>query len=564
MDYQQAYQLWLDAPYIDEDTKEELRGLQGNEEEIEDRFYQNLSFGTAGLRGIVGAGTNRMNRYTVAEATQGLAGAILEEGEEAMRRGVVIGYDVRHKSDEFARITAEVLAGNGIHVYLFDQITPTPLLSYAVLQLKTIAGVMITASHNPRDYNGYKAYWEEGSQILDNIADRIGAAIVKLKNYGEIKSMPLQEAKGNGLITIVGEELVESYLNEIETRKVTDEIDKGVRIVYSPLNGTGNRFVQEILRRRGFDHLHIVKAQELPDPDFTSVGYPNPEDPKAFALAEELGKETDADILMATDPDSDRIAMEVKTDTGDYVFLNGNQIGVLLVNHILSNLKKQGRLPDNAVMAKSIVTGDLSTKIAKRYGVEMRESLTGFKNLYAIANEIDEAGTGQEFLFAYEESIGYSYGTYVRDKDAVMSAMLIAEMAGDAKQQGKTPLDLLYELYEEYGYHKEKLISLVKEGLDGQQLIGRIMTAFREDPIRELNGAPLEQIYDFQKEAYGIGHSNVLKYHYADGSWYAVRPSGTEPKIKFYMYSCGKTAEEAIRALEHMEKEILAKYEAVE
>lgn len=564
MGYQDVYKQWLDAPYIDESTKEELRGLKDNEAEIEDRFYQNLSFGTAGLRGILGAGTNRMNRYTVSEATQGLAGAIIEEGEEAMRRGVVIGYDVRHKSDEFARITAEVLAGNGIHVYLFDQITPTPLLSYAVLSLKTIAGVMITASHNPRDYNGYKAYWEEGSQILDNIADRIGAAILSIEDYGAIKSLPLQEAKGRGLITIVGADLVEDYLQEIEQRKITDDIDKNVSMVYSPLNGTGSMFVQEILRRRGFDNLHIVKVQELPDPDFTSVGYPNPEDPKAFALAEQLGKEFDADILMATDPDADRIAMEVKTDSGEYVFLNGNQIGALLVHHILSNLKAQGKLPDNAVMAKSIVTGDLSTKIARDYGVEMRESLTGFKYLYAIANEIERDGSDQEFLFAYEESIGYSYGTYVRDKDAVMSAMLIAEMAGDAKKQGKTPLDFLKELYEKYGYHKEKLISLVKEGSDGQQQIARIMAAFREKPIEVLNGAKLAKVYDFSKETYGIGHSNVLKYEYEDGSWYAVRPSGTEPKIKFYMYSCSDTDEGATRTLERMEEDILAKYESVE
>lgn len=563
MGYQDVYKLWMDADYIDADTKQELAGLKGNEEEIEDRFYQNLRFGTAGLRGIVGAGTNRMNRYTVSEATQGLAGAILEEGEEAKRRGVVIGYDVRHKSDEFARITAEVLAGNGIHVYLFDQITPTPLLSYAVLTLNTIAGVMITASHNPRDYNGYKAYWEEGSQILDNIADRIGKAIESVDNYGDILRLPLQEAKGKGLITIVGKELVEEYLHEIEARKITDDIDKSVSIVYSPLNGTGSQFVQEILNRRGFDNVHIVKAQELPDPDFTTVGYPNPEDPKAFALAEELGREYDAELLMATDPDADRIAMEVKTENGDYVFLNGNQIGALLVHHILSNLKAQGRLPENAVMAKSIVTGDLSTKIAREYGVQMRESLTGFKHLYAIANEIDRAGNEQEFLFAYEESIGYSYGTYVRDKDAVMSAMLIAEMAGAAKKQGKTPLDILQELYETYGYHKEKLISLVKEGSDGQQLIGRIMDAFRKEPIQSLNGAKLETVYDFQKEDYGIGNSNVLKYRYDDGSWYAVRPSGTEPKLKFYMYSCGKTAEEATDTLQRMEEDILAKYESV-
>ena len=561
--YMEKYQSWLDAPYIDDQTKEELKAIKGDEKEIEDRFYQNLSFGTAGLRGIIGAGTNRMNRYTVMEATKGLALTILEEGEKGKMKGVVIGYDVRHMSKEFAQIAAEVFAAYGVKVYLFDQIAATPLLSYAVLTLETQAGVMITASHNPKEYNGYKAYWEEGSQILDNIGDRIVKNIESIENYGAIESMPLEEAKEKGLVTMVGADLIDRYIGEIVSRKITDRLDTSVRIVYTPLNGTGNQFVRRVLEERGFTNVHIVEEQEMPDPDFTTVGYPNPEDPKAFALAEKLGKEVDADLLIATDPDSDRIAMEVKDENGDYVFFNGNRIGSLLVHHILSNLKNEGKLPEEAVMAKSIVTGDLSTKIAKDFGVTMKEQLTGFKNLYAIANQMEEEGTIDKFLFAYEESIGYSYGTYVRDKDAVMSAMLIAEMAGVAKMNGTTIIEQLEELFKKYGYHKEKLISVVREGSDGQEVIKKTMEAFRAEPIETLGDEKLEKVEDFTKEDYGIGRSNVLKYYYDGGSWYAVRPSGTEPKIKFYMYSVAVTAEEANNTLREMEDEIMKKADAV-
>lgn len=561
--YMEKYQSWLDAPYIDDQTKEELKAIKGDEKEIEDRFYQNLSFGTAGLRGIIGAGTNRMNRYTVMEATKGLALTILEEGEKGKMKGVVIGYDVRHMSKEFAQIAAEVFAAYGVKVYLFDQIAATPLLSYAVLTLETQAGVMITASHNPKEYNGYKAYWEEGSQILDNIGDRIVKNIESIENYGVIESMPLEEAKEKGLVTMVGADLIDRYIGEIISRKITDQLDTSVRIVYTPLNGTGNQFVRRVLEERGFTNVHIVEEQEMPDPDFTTVGYPNPEDPKAFALAEKLGKEVDADLLIATDPDSDRIAMEVKDENGDYVFFNGNRIGSLLVHHILSNLKNEGKLPEDAVMAKSIVTGDLSTKIAKDFGVTMKEQLTGFKNLYAIANQMEEEGTIDKFLFAYEESIGYSYGTYVRDKDAVMSAMLIAEMAGVAKMNGTTIIEQLEELFKKYGYHKEKLISVVREGSDGQEVIKKTMEAFRAEPIETLGDEKLEKVEDFTKEDYGIGRSNVLKYYYDGGSWYAVRPSGTEPKIKFYMYSVAVTAEEANNTLREMEDEIMKKADAV-
>lgn len=563
MGYRETYNLWLSSEAIDEATKEELRSIADDEKEIEDRFYQTLAFGTAGLRGIIGAGTNRMNRYTVSEASQGLAAAVLEEGEEGKRRGVVIGYDVRHRSTEFARITAQVLAGNGIKVYLFDQITPTPLLSYSVRKLNTQAGVMVTASHNPKMYNGYKAYWQEGSQILDDIAERIGKGIAATDGYDSIPFADFEEAVEQGTIEMVGDKLVQSYLDEIEALAVTDDIDKDVCLVYSPLNGTGNAFVQEILRRRGFTNVHIVKEQEEPDPDFTSVPFPNPEEPKAFALAEKLGKEVGAEILIATDPDSDRIAMEVRNVEGDYTFINGNQIGSLLVHHILSHLQEQGRLPEDALIVKSIVTGNMTERIAQEYGVQMRDVLTGFKNIYAVANAIDAGADRGNFIFGFEESIGYSYGTYVRDKDAVMSAMLIAEMAGRAKCNGTDLLSELQALFEKYGHFQEKLISFVREGADGQRLIGRIMDDFRAHKLETIGDSRLVRSIDYQEEDHGIGRSNVLKFMYDDDSWYAVRPSGTEPKIKFYMYVVGDSAEDAQNRLAQMEKQVLAKAEAV-
>lgn len=544
MDYKSTYQEWLNNNYFDEETREELISLEGNDAEIEDRFYQNLKFGTAGLRGKIGAGTNRMNKYTVSLATQGLADTIKEYGQEAMDRGVAISHDVRHKSREFAEITASVLAANGIKVFIHKDITPTPLLSYTIRKLGTISGVMITASHNPREYNGYKAYWEEGSQILDDIADKILENIEKVGDYSNVKIMDYKEGLETGIIEIVDENVVDSYFEDVLDLSIEDEnIDKTISVVYSPLNGTGRELITRILKERGFENVHIVKEQEMPDPDFTTVGYPNPEDPKAFKLAEELGRQVDAELLLATDPDADRTALEVRNEDGEYVFLTGNEIGTLLTYYILSRLDEKGEMPENPVIVKSIVSSDLPDKIAEKYGVESQNVLTGFKNIYAPANEWDKTNE-KTFVFGYEESIGYSYGSNVRDKDAVSSAMMIVEMAAFYKAQGKSLLDVQKELYDEFGYHGSKLISVVLEGLDGQKLISRIMEDFRNNPIEEINGHKLVEVIDYENDDTGLPKSNVLKFLLDDGSWYVLRPSGTEPKIKLYIYSNAETKED--------------------
>lgn len=552
MDYKSTYQEWLNNNYFDEETREELISLEGNDAEIEDRFYQNLKFGTAGLRGKIGAGTNRMNKYTVSLATQGLADTIKEYGQEAMDRGVAISHDVRHKSREFAEITASVLAANRIKVFIHKDITPTPLLSYTIRKLGTISGVMITASHNPREYNGYKAYWEEGSQILDDIADKILENIEKVGDYSNVKIMDYKEGLETGIIEIVDENVVDSYFEDVLDLSIEDEnIDKTISVVYSPLNGTGRELIIRILKERGFENVHIVKEQEMPDPDFTTVGYPNPEDPKAFKLAEELGRQVDAELLLATDPDADRTALEVRNEDGEYVFLTGNEIGTLLTNYILSRLDEKCEMPENPVIVKSIVSSDLPDKIAKKYGVESQNVLTGFKNIYAPANEWDKTNE-KTFVFGYEESIGYSYGSNVRDKDAVSSAMMIVEMAAFYKEQGKSLLDVQKELYDEFGYHGSKLISVVLEGLDGQKLIGRIMEDFRNNPIEEINGHKLVEVIDYENDDTGLPKSNVLKFLLDDGSWYVLRPSGTEPKIKLYIYSNAETKEDGDKMVDEI------------
>ena len=545
MDYMKKYQEWLDSDFIDAETKEELKSLESNKEEIQDRFYQDLKFGTAGLRGKIGAGTNRMNKYTVALATQGLAQTIIDHGKEAMEKGVAISYDVRHKSDEFAKITAEVLAANGIKVYTYDQITPTPVLSYTIRHLGTISGVMITASHNPREYNGYKAYWDEGAQILDDIASEILENISKVGDVSKVKSMEFDKAVEEGLITILDYSIVDKYMQDVLDLTIEDEnLDKDINVVYSPLNGCGNILVRRILDERGFKNIHIVKEQENPDPDFTTVGYPNPEDPKAFKYAIELGNKVDADILIATDPDADRVAVEVKNDKGEYTFLSGNETGSLLTYYILSRLSEKGKLPKNGAIVKSIVSTDLPEKIADKFGVAHFNVLTGFKNIYAKANEWDKTGEYQ-YIFGFEDAIGYSYGDNVRDKDAISSSMMVIEMAAYYKAQGKTLLDVQKEIYEEFGYHAQNLNSVVLEGLDGQKLIARIMEEFRANPIEEINGVKLESITDYLNDETGLEKQNCLGYKLEDGSWYILRPSGTEPKIKLYIYSSADTAEKA-------------------
>nr|WP_300004847.1 phospho-sugar mutase [Tissierella sp.] len=565
MDYMKKYDMWMEDEFFDEETKAELKAIRDDKDEIEDRFYTDLSFGTAGLRGKIGAGTNRMNKYTVALATQGLASTIVNKGQKAMDKGVAIAYDVRQYSDQFAETAARVLAANGIKTYLFDGIRPTPVLSYTVRELGTISGIVVTASHNPREYNGYKAYWEEGSQILDEIASEILYEMGQVEHFKDVKMMDLEEAKEKGLIEIIGKEIDDKYNAEILARSIrkTEELDKDIRVVYTPLNGTGNKPVRRVLDDRGFKNIFVVAEQENPDPNFTTVGYPNPEDPKAFKLSVELGKEKDADILVATDPDADRIAMMVRDRKGEYIFLNGNQTGALLVNYIISSLHENKELPKNPAIVKSIVTGDLGKVIAEKYGVETFNTLTGFKNICAKANEWENTNE-HNFVFGYEESIGYTYGTLVRDKDAVISTMIIVEMAAYYKKQSKNLLEVLEEIYQEFGYYKENLISLVFEGIEGSKRIERMMDHFRKNPIDKIGSMSLDHLIDYENDDTGIGKSNVLQYMLDDGSWYTVRPSGTEPKIKLYIYSKDKDEEEADRKIELIEKTVTEKLMSVE
>ncbi len=562
MNYKEIYRQWLNGNEFDDETKKELAAIASDEEEIKDRFYQSLQFGTAGLRGKIGAGTNRMNEYMVAKATQGFATTIIEKGDDIKGEGVAISYDVRHFSKEFARITAEVFAGNGIKVYLSDDIRPTPLLSYAVRNFKCAGGVMVTASHNPKEYNGYKAYGPEGSQILEDMASSIEGNIGKIESFSEVKRLPLEEGIEKGLIEMYSTELDEKYLKDVLSLTINEDIDKDIKIVYTPLNGTGNKYVREILKRRGFNNIFVVEEQENPDPDFTTVGYPNPEDPKAFKYAIDLGKKVSAELLIGTDPDADRAAIEVRDKDGNYVFLNGNKIGALMIHYILSQRYEKKDLPSNSVIVKSIVTGDMGKAIADKYSVETIETLTGFKNICAVANESEITGE-KEFIYGFEESIGYNYGTFVRDKDAVSSAMVICEMAAYYKKQGKSLLDVLEELKDEYGFYDERLISIVLEGLEGQEKIGQIMKDFRENPLTEIKGMKLEKTIDYLNDDTGIPKSNVLKYYFDDGSWYALRPSGTEPKIKIYIYSKGESEKDSKKKLDLIEKSTKEKIDRV-
>jgi phosphoglucomutase/phosphomannomutase len=563
MNYMEEYKAWLESPYIDDETKKELLFIKDNEEEIKERFFKYLEFGTAGLRGKIGAGTNRMNKYIVAKATQGLAQFILEKSDPKM--GVVIAYDVRHFSKDFARIASEVLAGNGINVYIFDDIRPTPMLSFAVRHLRATAGIVITASHNPPEYNGYKVYWKEGSQILDDVAIPVQENIKKIKDFGEIKYLNFDEGVKRGIIKVIGKEVDEAYYEKVLSLALNDDIDKNISIVYTPLNGTGNIHVRHVLKERGFNNVYVVKEQELPDPDFKTVGYPNPEDIKAFKLALELAREKNADIVLATDPDCDRLAVMVKHND-EYIALNGNQTGAVLINYLLSQRSKKGLLKEKSMIIKSIVTGNLGKNVAEKYGVLTFETLTGFKNICGLENKLEKEG--YQFEFGYEESIGFVTGNFVRDKDGVISAMMLSEAAGYYKKQGKTLVDVLNDLYKEYGYYLENNFSLIYEGIEGMEKIKRIMEYYRNNFPKKIGDLNLEKyidylegnIYNVDGEKIGevnkdhIPSSNVLRFFFEDGSWYAVRPSGTEPKLKVYIYSFATNREESERKLKLIEE----------
>lgn len=573
MDFMEKYNYWLNSEYFDEETKDELLSIKDNVEEIEDRFYKDLEFGTGGLRGKIGAGTNRINKYTVSKATQGLANFIIENGSEYVKRGVVIAHDSRHKSREFAETAALVLAANGIKAYLFEDLRPTPELSFAVRYLKASAGIVITASHNPPEYNGYKVYWEDGGQVVPSLADKIIKKVNEVTEFSMIRTISKEEALNNGLLNIIGEEIDKEYINKVKDLSVRDDIDKNIRIVYTPLHGTGNMPVRRVLKELGYANVYVVESQEQPDPNFSTVEYPNPEDPDAFKLAVELGEKIDSDIILGTDPDCDRVGVVVKNKEGEYKVLSGNQTGALLLDYILSSMTEKEILPENSVMVKTIVTSELGKVIAKHYGVETINTLTGFKFIGEKIKEFEENGD-KNFIFGYEESFGYLTGSFVRDKDAVIASMLICEMAAYYKNKGMSLYEALINLYEKYGYYIEDLHSIKLEGIEGKKKIDEVMESFRKNyptkigelSLKVFNDYKASKSYDYIKDSSEdilLPKSNVLKFIFDDGSWYALRPSGTEPKLKVYFSANGKNKIEAENKLKAIRDEVLSKIESI-
>ena len=536
MEYREVYESWLNDPAIDEETKEELKSIADNDAEIKDRFFQELEFGTAGLLGVIGAGTNRMNKYTVAKATQGLSDYINQSGCEDP--AVAIACDSRRMSPEFVEITAAVLNANGIKAYVFESLRPTPELSFAVRHLNCIAGVNITASHNPAEYNGYKAYWADGAQVTPPHDTGIMECVNKVTNFSSPKMMDKEEAVQKGLYISIGEDVDEAYMAEVAKQvrepEVVKEKAKDVTVVYTPLHGAGIMIVPKLLHKFGFTDFTVVPEQEKTDGNFPTVEFPNPEMPAAFALADKLGQEKNADIIIATEPDADSIGMHVRDKGGNYHELNGNVIGCLICEYELSRRKAQGQRPEDGYVVRSIVSSRLFDIIAESYGVEVKKVLTGFKNIGAEILKSEESGKGT-YLFGYEESYGYLVGTYARDKDACVAALKLCEMCTYYKSEGKTLWDAVEEMYQKYGFHLEKTISVTKKGIDGMAAIAKTMEDMRNDPPKELGGFEILSFLDYQKpETTGLSKSNVLYFDLPD-AWVCVRPSGTEPKIKYYV-----------------------------
>ena len=564
MDYMKKYELWLNKLPKDSPLRKQLEDLKDNVQEIKERFYQDLSFGTAGLRGKVGAGTNMMNFFTVGKATQGIADYIKEHGQTAMDRGVVIAHDPRHFSKEFSHLTAGILAANGIKAYVFPDLRPTPELAYMVTRLGCIAGINITASHNPRDYNGYKAYWEDGCQVSSTVADGMTEKINAVDLFEDVKKYDFDKAVEEGKVIVLGPQYDRDYLDLVESMAIHggDEIDLDIPLVFTPLNGAASIPFTTMLQDRGFRNWKIVEIQKDPDPNFTSVGYPNPEDPHAFEISEQVGREFGAELLMACDPDGDRFAIELKNDEGVYIPLNGNQTGYLLVNYILEAHRTAGTLPKKGAMVKSIVTSTLSSDIARSYGVEMFESLTGFKNICGRYPGLIEKG--YDILFGYEESVGYAACPLIRDKDGISAGMLVAEAAAYYRKQGKTLWNVLNEIYEKYGWCAEYEPNMILEGLEGAARIKRMMSYVRENLPTEVAGHKVEKVIDYVNGYEDIPASNVLRFFLDDGSWFAIRPSGTEPKIKFYFYVRGNSRKEAYDLCYQIKDEIYALVNSVE
>ena len=569
MSYKESCQKWLDFKGLPDYLRDEIIAM--DDKTKEDAFYTNLEFGTAGMRGLIGAGTNRINIYVVRQATEGLAQLIESKGDEAKKRGVAIAYDSRHFSQEFAFESAQVLANHGIKAYVFESLRPTPELSFAVRHLHTFAGIMVTASHNPAPFNGYKVYGEDGGQMPPADADALTDYIRAIDNPFEIVLADLEEAKASGLIEVIGEAVDSEYLKEVAdvniNKDLIEQYGKDMKIVYTPLHGTGEMLARRALANAGFASVQVVEAQATPDPDFSTVKSPNPESQAAFALAEELGRQVDADVLVATDPDADRLGVEIRQADGSYKNLSGNQIGAIIAKYILEAHKTAGTLPENAALAKSIVSTELVTNIAESYGATMFNVLTVFKFIAEKIQEFEEKHN-HTYMFGFEESFGYLIKPFVRDKDAIQAVLIVAEIAAYYRSRGMTLADGIEEIYKEYGYYAEKTISVTLSGVDGAAQIKAIMDKFRDNAPTQFNKTDIVFLEDFEKQTatskdgcvtqLTTPPSNVLKYLLADDSWFAVRPSGTEPKIKFYIATVGSSLENAEEKIANIEKQINA------
>ena len=569
MTYQDNFKKWLDYAELPDYLREDLNSM--DEKTKEDAFYTNLEFGTAGMRGLIGAGTNRINVYVVRQATEGLARLIEEKGDEFKKRGVAIAYDSRHFSPEFAFESAAVLAKHGIKSYVFESLRPTPELSFAVRHLGTFAGIMITASHNPAPFNGYKVYGEDGGQMPPHDADALTDYIRAIENPFAIEVADVEAEKASGLIEVIGDAIDAEYLKEVKdvniNQKLIDEYGKDMKIVYTPLHGTGEMLARRALAQAGFDSVEVVEAQAVADPDFSTVKSPNPESQAAFALAEELGRKVGADVLVATDPDADRVGVEVLQKDGSYLNLSGNQIGAIMAKYILEAHKSAGTLPANAALCKSIVSTDLVTKIAESYGATMFNVLTGFKFIAEKIQEFEEKHN-HTYMMGFEESFGYLIKPFVRDKDAIQAVLVVAELAAYYRSRGLTLADGIEEIYKEYGYFAEKTISVTLSGVDGAEQIKAIMAKFRDNGPKDFNATAISVTEDFKAQTSTAADgtvtglttppSDVLKYTLADGSWIAVRPSGTEPKIKFYIAVVGESNEDSQAKIAAIEAEINA------
>ncbi len=575
MSWRTSYERWRNRENLDSELKSLLLEAEGNEKELEDCFYKKLEFGTAGMRGEIGPGPNRMNVYTVRKASAGLAAYIGANGEEAKKRGVVIAYDSRHKSPEFAMEAAKTLAENGVQTYVFDELCPTPELSFAVRELNAFAGIVITASHNPPEYNGYKVYGEDGAQLPPADADKLIGYVNAIENELEIEAGDEAALTEKGLIKIIGEEIDQAYLDKLTSISVNPDLAKEteVKVIFTPLHGTANKSVRRGLKALGYEHVTVVPEQELPDPDFSTVSSPNPEEHAAFEYAIRLGEEKGADILIGTDPDADRLGVAVKDQEGRYTVLTGNQTGALLLHYLLSQKQQKGTLPDNGVVLKTIVTSEMGRDIAASFGLDTIDTLTGFKFIGEKIKQYEASGE-YAFQFGYEESYGYLIGDFARDKDAVQAALLAVEVCAFYKKQGKSLYDGLLELYKSFGFYREGLKSLTLKGKEGAEQIAAILSTFREQPPLSIAGKDVVSAEDYltgkrtllkenKTETIDLPTSNVLKYFLEDGSWFCLRPSGTEPKVKFYFAVKGRTNEDSEALLHQLTDEVMKKIDDI-